>query len=103
MEAWRQWLLGKENNNVPQSQNRSDLTPTGLLMEGDYTQNRAASRRQLGVVANDTELVFAEAMELTRDDTPFPHEVSQDDISCAYDATARATLTIFQECETLAR
>jgi hypothetical protein len=37
MEAWRQWLLGKENNNVPQSQNRSDLTPTGLLMEGDFT------------------------------------------------------------------
>jgi hypothetical protein len=33
----------------------------------------------LGVVANDTELVFAQAMQLIRVDTPFPHEVSQDE------------------------
>jgi len=33
----------------------------------------------LGVVANDTELVFAQAMQLIRVETPFPHEVRQDE------------------------
>ena len=31
------------------------------------------------MVADDTELVFAQAMQLIRVDTPFPHEVSQDE------------------------
>ena len=39
MEAWRQWPLGRENNNVSPSTKRIDLTPTGLLMEGHFTQN----------------------------------------------------------------
>jgi hypothetical protein len=39
MEAWRQWLLGGEKNLVQKEQQRIHLTPTGLLMEGDYTQN----------------------------------------------------------------
>jgi hypothetical protein len=39
MEAWRQWLLGgKKKKLVQPSQTRIDLTPTGLLMEGHYTQ-----------------------------------------------------------------
>jgi hypothetical protein len=28
-----------EKNDVPRSENRIDLTPPGLLMEGDFTQN----------------------------------------------------------------
>jgi hypothetical protein len=39
MEAWRQWLLGGRKNLVQQKEKRFDLTPTGLLMEGDYTHN----------------------------------------------------------------
>ena len=46
---------------------------------GDYTQNPAASGDLLGVIANETELVFAQAMQLIRVDTPFPDEVSQDE------------------------
>jgi len=39
MEAWRQWPLGgKKKKLVQRSQNKIDLTPTGLLMEGLYTQ-----------------------------------------------------------------
>jgi hypothetical protein len=37
MEAWRQWLLGRRKNFVQQKNKRTHLTPTGLLMEGDYT------------------------------------------------------------------
>ena len=37
MEAWRQWLLGGRKTFVHKKQQRIDLTPTGLLMEGDYT------------------------------------------------------------------
>jgi hypothetical protein len=40
MEAWRQWLLGRRKNLVQQKSKRIDLTPTGLLMEGDFTCNR---------------------------------------------------------------
>jgi hypothetical protein len=39
MEGWRQWRLGKEKSLVQRKNKRIDLTPTGLLMEGDYTQN----------------------------------------------------------------
>jgi hypothetical protein len=38
MEAWRQWPLGGRKKRVPQKSDRTRLTPTGLLMEGDYTQ-----------------------------------------------------------------
>jgi hypothetical protein len=38
MEAWRQRLLGRRNN-VRTKKPRIHLTPTGLLMEGDYTQD----------------------------------------------------------------
>ena len=38
MEAWRQWPLGKENNDVSRSKKKIDLTPTGLLMKGGYIQ-----------------------------------------------------------------
>ena len=38
MEAWRQWLLGREKNHVSRNENRIDLTPTGLLMEGHSAQ-----------------------------------------------------------------
>src|SRR5262249_35055970 len=37
MEAWRQWLLGGGKNLVQRKTKRIYLTPTGLLMEGDYT------------------------------------------------------------------
>ena len=36
MEAWRQRLLGGRKTFVSEKEH---LTPTGLLMEGDYTQN----------------------------------------------------------------
>jgi len=39
MEAWRQWLLGGRRKRAYQKQTKITLTPTGLLMEGDYTQN----------------------------------------------------------------
>src|SRR3954468_17856496 len=44
MEAWRQWLLGgrklfSATNNKTHYEPRIPLTPTGLLMEGGYTQN----------------------------------------------------------------
>ena len=43
MEAWRQWLLGEKNNDVPRRENRIDLTPTGLLMEGDHSNHPNAT------------------------------------------------------------
>jgi len=43
MEAWRQWLLGERKNNVSRSQSKIDLTPTGLLMEGDFTHRAFSS------------------------------------------------------------
>src|ERR1700730_5938181 len=39
MEAWRQRPLGGRTNVVSRNEQRIDLTPTGLLMEGGYTQN----------------------------------------------------------------
>jgi hypothetical protein len=39
MEAWRQWPLGGRRKRAYQKQTKITLTPTGLLMEGDYTQN----------------------------------------------------------------
>ena len=36
MEAWRQWRLGGKKL-VHKKNRRIDLTPTGLLMEGHYT------------------------------------------------------------------
>jgi len=39
MEGWRQQRLGEEKNLVHKKSKRIDLTPTGLLMEGDYTQD----------------------------------------------------------------
>jgi hypothetical protein len=48
MEAWRQWLLGGRKlfsmtKNKTHYEPRIPLTPTGLLMEGDFTQNRVVS------------------------------------------------------------
>jgi hypothetical protein len=40
MEGWRQWRLGRETTSDKQKSRRTDLTSTGLLMEGDYTHNR---------------------------------------------------------------
>jgi hypothetical protein len=39
MEAWRQWLLGGRKTLVSENERKMHLTPTGLLMEGDFTQN----------------------------------------------------------------
>ena len=39
MEGWRQWRLGERKNRVQRKNKRTHLTPTGLLMEGDFTQN----------------------------------------------------------------
>jgi hypothetical protein len=36
MEGWRQPPLGGRKNLVQQTSERIDLTPIGLLMEGDY-------------------------------------------------------------------
>src|SRR5437660_8823231 len=38
-EGWRQWQLGQRENLVQRKPKRIHLTPTGLLMEGDYTCN----------------------------------------------------------------
>jgi hypothetical protein len=43
MEAWRQWLLGGRKTFLCEKEKnyyepRIPLTPTGLLMEGGYTQ-----------------------------------------------------------------
>jgi hypothetical protein len=38
MEAWRQWPLGGRRKRAYQKQTKITLTPTGLLMEGDYTK-----------------------------------------------------------------
>jgi len=37
MEAWRQWPLGGRRKRAYQKQTKITLTPTGLLMEGVYT------------------------------------------------------------------
>src|SRR6516162_982998 len=38
MEAWRQWPLGRRKTSVSEQEHRIHLTPTGLLMEGDFAQ-----------------------------------------------------------------
>jgi hypothetical protein len=40
MEAWRQWPLGRRKTFVSGKEQRTHLTPTGLLMEGVYTNYR---------------------------------------------------------------
>jgi len=41
MEAWRQRPLGgREEKRAEQNETSIHLTPTGLLMEGDYTHNQ---------------------------------------------------------------
>jgi hypothetical protein len=38
MEGWRQWRPGRKENLANENKNqRTDLTPTGLLMEGFIT------------------------------------------------------------------
>ena len=41
MEGWRQWRLGGKKQRDQQIPKRIPLTPTGLLMEGDYTHDWA--------------------------------------------------------------
>jgi len=43
MEAWRQRLTRRRKKPVQQKPRRIHLTPTGLLMEGDYTQDLGAT------------------------------------------------------------
>src|SRR2546426_12014283 len=43
MEGWRQWQLGGREKLVQRKNKRTLLTPTGLLMEGGYTQNPIAA------------------------------------------------------------
>ena len=45
MEAWRQWRAGEKKKLVEHNEKRIDLTPTGLLMEGDFTQNQSVMSR----------------------------------------------------------
>src|ERR1017187_9602678 len=45
----------------------------------NFTQNPAASGRRLSVVVNNTQLVFAQTMQLIQVDAVFPNEVSQDE------------------------
>jgi hypothetical protein len=53
MEAWRQRPLGgKKKKLVQRSQIRIDLTPTGLLMEGDYANDPSQERRAKSAVIN---------------------------------------------------
>jgi hypothetical protein len=47
MEGWRQWRLGGRKNRVQRKNKRTHLTPTRLLMEGDYTQNPPFSAQTL--------------------------------------------------------
>jgi hypothetical protein len=47
MEAWRQWSTRRgEKNLVQRCQTRIILTPTGLLMEGDFTNYAEMGVRQ---------------------------------------------------------
>jgi hypothetical protein len=39
MEGWRQWRLGGGEKLCPRKEQRIELTPSGLLMEGHFTQN----------------------------------------------------------------
>src|SRR2546426_8914996 len=39
MEGWRQWQIGGREKLDQRKDKRSLLAPTGLLMEGGYTQN----------------------------------------------------------------
>jgi hypothetical protein len=40
MQAWRRQRSGEKKKLVEQSEKRIDLTPTGLLMEGEYIRFR---------------------------------------------------------------
>ena len=42
VEGWRQWLTRPEKNLVHRKNKRTHLTPTGLFMEGHYTQYKKA-------------------------------------------------------------
>jgi hypothetical protein len=57
MEAWRQRLLGGRKNLVQQKNTRTYLTPTGLLMEGDYTRN-PLSDSSLQILLFDPDRMF---------------------------------------------
>jgi hypothetical protein len=56
----------------------SHAKSTQLAKPCDFTQNPAASGRRLSVVANNTQLVFAQTMQLIQVDAAFSNEVSQD-------------------------
>jgi hypothetical protein len=43
MEAWRQRRAGEKKKGVEQYETRIHLTPTGLLMEGVYTNYSVVS------------------------------------------------------------
>jgi len=47
MEAWQQRPAGKKENRGQQNE-KLHLTPTGLLMEGDYTQYQKAPTFAVG-------------------------------------------------------
>src|SRR5712692_7660088 len=46
MEGRRQWQLGGREKLVQRKNKRTLLTPTGLLMEGGYTQNPRAFQKR---------------------------------------------------------
>jgi hypothetical protein len=59
MEGWRQWQLGRRNNLV-QRNTKTELTQTGLLMEGVYTTLRFSfAKIGIGIVAESEDWVFA--------------------------------------------
>jgi hypothetical protein len=63
MEGWRQWRLGGRKNLVQRKNERTDLTPTGLLMEGVYTQNPVVSEieifQQLRSLMRDGDMIIS--------------------------------------------
>ena len=67
MEAWRQRPAGKKQKRGPQNE-KLHLTPTGLLMEGDFTHNPA----QEGSWCNGD---FTTVMTIDRKDADFHTDV----------------------------
>jgi len=50
MEGWRQWRLGGRKNLVQRKNERTYLTPTGLLMEGVFTPVLAKHSKSFSLI-----------------------------------------------------
>jgi hypothetical protein len=48
MEGWQQWRRLGERNNLSNEQQRTDLTPTGVLKKGVYLVENSRGQAELG-------------------------------------------------------